>query len=109
MTIHPRLVQHDTHFSTATCDTAGCPQGFQYQSEIVLDIEHTEELMRTQLKRIGWTQIGEDDFCTACSNEPDIHTDSNGRTLRRVHYGNGVSGWTARVSGPTKTTSGEPS
>lgn len=109
MTIHPRRAQHNTHFSTATCDTAGCAHGFQYQSEAELDITHTEELMRTQLRKIGWTQVEGNDLCVACSNEPDTLTDANGKTLRKVHYGNGVSGWTARVTGPTKTTSGEPS
>lgn len=108
MTIGKKQVRrHDTHFTVVTCDTAGCGHGFQYQSPVDLDIEHTDEVLRHNLKTAGWTQVGSDDLCLACSNDPDTFTDSTGLTLRRVHYGNGISGWTARVAGPTKTTTAE--
>lgn len=109
MTIHPTVIVNETdRIATVTCDTEGCPHDFKYHARV--DAEHwkdgypTPEIVRRAWRKAGWTQLGKNDLCPTCSKAPNIVTDGKGRALNKVDYGEGVYGFTSRISGPTSTT-----
>lgn len=108
--ISDTVVQGEHKRTTLTCDNAECGHGFIFSTSTEADVPHTEEIVRqAAAKNAGWGQTQRHlDLCDTCLPEWTPVAEGDvikpvRETPKKIHYGNGVWGWSHRVVGPTKT------
>lgn len=115
--IHPTEIAGEEQRTRLTCDNSECGHGFEYRtSDANADekIDHTDERVRSIAGvGAGWTRLSDRfDLCAVCTPSwtPAEDRMTSKRKERpapnRVDYGNGVWGWSHRVTGPTKISDG---